>query len=189
MVGEMVGETLEDLKTSIAKAHDALRRELAKLRTGRAHPSILESIRVEAYGSPTPISQLATVNVPEARLLTIKAWDKSQVKAIEKALVQSPLGLTPQTDGDLIRVPMPALSEERRKELVKLAKRYGEDSKVIVRKARHDAKELIESLVKDKEIGEDDGERAQKEVEDLIQRATAEVDQIVSRKEKDILEV
>jgi ribosome recycling factor len=185
----MVEETLEDLKASIAKAHDSLKRELAKLRTGRAHPSLLDSIRVDAYGSPTPISQLATVNVPEARMITIKPWDKSQIKVIEKALVQSPLGLTPQNDGDIIRVPLPALSEERRKELVKLAKRCCEDTKVIIRKARHDAKELIESLVDDKEIGEDDGERAQKEMEDLIHRATAEADQIVARKEKDILEV
>ena len=185
----MVEETLEDLKASIAKAHEAFKRELAKIRTGRAHPSLLDSIRVDAYGSPTPISQLATVNVPEARMLTIKPWDKSQVKAIEKALVQSPLGLTPMNDGEIIRIPMPPLSEERRKELVKIAKRAGEDTKVIVRKARHDAKELIESLVDDKEIGKDDGERALKEVEDLIHRATVEVDQIFARKEKDILEV
>jgi len=132
---------------------------------------------------------MATINVPEARLLTIKPWDKSQIKAIEKALVQSPLGLTPQNDGDIIRVPLPPLTEERRKELSKLAKRAGEDTKVVIRKARHDAKELIDSLVDDKEIGEDDGERAQKEIEDMIQRGTAEVDAIVGRKEKDILEV
>jgi ribosome recycling factor len=185
----MIEETLEDLKASIGKAHEGLKRELSKLRTGRAHPSLLDSIRVEAYGSMTPISQMATINVPEARMLTIKPWDKTQIKAIEKALVQSPLGLTPQNDGELIRVPLPPLSEERRKEMVKLAKRAGEDTKVVVRKARHDAKELIESFVSDKEIGEDDGARAQKEIEELIQRATAEVDQIVSRKEKDILEV
>jgi ribosome recycling factor len=185
----MVEETLEDLKASIAKAHEALKRELAKLRTGRAHPSLLDSIRVDAYGSSTPLSQLATINVPEARMLTIKPWDKSQIKAIEKALVQSPQGLTPMNDGEIIRVPLQPLTEERRKEMVKLAKRAAEDTKVIIRKARHDAKELIEGLVDDKEIGEDDGVRAQKEVEDLIQRGTAEVDQIVGRKEKDILEV
>ena len=185
----MVEETLQDLKANIAKAHDALKRELAKLRTGRAHPSLLESIRVEAYGSATPLSQMATINVPEERMLTIKPWDKSQIKVIEKALVQSPLGLTPMNDGDMIRVPLPPLSEERRKEFVKLAKRAGEDSKVVIRKARHDAKELIDSFVKDKEIGEDDGTRAQKEIEDLIQKGVGEVDQIVSRKERDILEV
>jgi len=185
----MVDETIEDLKNSIAKAHDALKRELAKLRTGRAHPSLLDSIRVDAYGSPMPISQMATINVPEARMLTIKPWDKSQIKAIEKALVQSPLGLTPMNDGEIIRVPLPPLTEERRKELSKLAKRAGEDSKVVIRKARHDAKEMIEGLVDEKDIGEDDGERAQKEIEELIQRGTAEVDAIVGRKEKDILEV
>jgi ribosome recycling factor len=185
----MVEETLQELKTSIAKAHEALKRELSKIRTGRANPALLDSIRVDAYGSPTPIAQLATVNVPEARMLTIKPWDKSQIKAIEKALVQSPLGLTPQNDGDIIRVPMPPLTEERRKELTKLAKRSGEDTKVVIRKARHDAKELIKGFVDEREIGEDDGERAQKEIEELIQRANAEVDQIIARKEKDILEV
>jgi ribosome recycling factor len=185
----MVDETLEDLKNSIAKAHDALKRELAKLRTGRANPALLDSIRVDAYGSPTPISQMATINVPEARMLIIKPWDKTQIKAIEKALVQSPLGLTPMNDGEIIRVPLPPLTEERRKDLSKLAKRAGEDTKVVIRKARHDAKELIEGLVDEKDIGQDDGERAQKEIEELIQRATAEVDQIVGRKEKDILEV
>ena len=185
----MIAETLDELKSSIAKAHEALKRELAKLRTGRAHPSLLDSVRVDAYGSPMPISQMATINVPEARMLTIKPWDKSQIKAIEKALVQSPLGLTPQNDGEIIRVPLPALSEERRKELVKLAKRAGEDTKVVIRKARHDAKEMIESLVEGKDIGEDDGERALKEIEEMVQRGTADVDQIVARREKDILEV
>lgn len=185
----MVEETLQELKTAIAKAHDALKRELSKIRTGRANPALLDSIRVDAYGAPTPISQLATVNVPEARMLTIKPWDKSQIKAIEKALVQSPLGLTPMNDGEIIRLPMPALTEERRKELTKLVKRAGEDTKVVVRKARHDAKELIKGFVDEKDIGEDDGERGQKEIEELIQKANAEVDQIVSRKEKDILEV
>jgi ribosome recycling factor len=185
----MIEETIEELNSAIGKAHDALRRELSKLRTGRAHPSLLESIRVDAYGSPTPIAQMATVNVPEARMLTIKPWDKTQLKAIEKALVQSPLGLNPQNDGEIIRVPLPPLTEERRKELVKLAKRAGEDSKVTIRKARHDAKDLVKSLVDDKEVGEDQGERAQKEVEDVVQKATAEVDAIVARKEQDILEV
>jgi ribosome recycling factor len=185
----MVEETLQDLKAAIAKAHDALKRELAKLRTGRAHPSLLESIRVEAYGVSTPLSQMATINVPEARMLTIKPWDKTQIKVVEKALVQSPLGLTPQNDGEIIRVPLPPLSEERRKEFVKIAKRAGEDNKVVIRKARHDAKELIDTLVDEKEIGEDDGTRAQKEIEEIIQKGVAEVDQIVARKEKDILEV
>jgi ribosome recycling factor len=184
----MIAETLEDLKSSIAKAHDALKRELTKIRTGRAHPSLLESIRVEAYGQQSPISQMATIGVPEPRMLTIKPWDKSQIKVIEKAIVQSPLGLTPMNDGEVIRVPMPPLTEERRKEFVKLAKRAGEETKVVIRKARHEAKDLIDTLVKDKEVGEDDGDRARKEIEEVIQKAVAEVDGIVGRKEKDILE-
>ena len=185
----MIDDVLVELRGGIGKAHEALKRELSKIRTGRANPALLDSIRVDAYGAPTPISQLATVNVPEARMLTIKPWDKSQIKAIEKALVQSPLGLTPMNDGEIIRLPMPPLTEERRKELTKLVKRAGEDTKVVVRKARHDAKELIKGFVDEREIGEDDGERAQKEIEELIQKANAEVDQIVARKEKDILEV
>jgi ribosome recycling factor len=185
----MVEETLEELKAAIGKAHEALKREMAKIRTGRAHPSLLDSLRVDAYGTPTPIAQLATVNVPEARMLTIKPWDKTQIKAIEKAIVQSPLGLTPQNDGDMIRLPLPPLTEERRKDLVKLIKRSGEETKVTIRKARHDAKEMIASLVKDKEIGEDAGDRAQKEVEELTHKGVAEVDNIVGRREKDILEV
>lgn len=185
----MVGDTLEELKSAVGKAHEALKREMAKIRTGRAHPSLLDSLRVDAYGSPTPISQLASINVPEARMLTVKPWDKSQIKAIEKAIVTSPLGLTPQNDGEIIRVPLPALSEERRKEMVKLAKRAGEETKVVIRKARHDAKEMVESLVDDKEIGEDDGTRAQKDIEDIVQKGVAEVDNIVARREKDILEV
>jgi ribosome recycling factor len=185
----MVDETLEELKVAIGKAHEALKREMAKIRTGRAHPSLLDSLRVDAYGTPTPITQLATVNVPEARMLTIKPWDKSQIKAIEKAIVQSPLGLTPQNDGELIRLPLPHLTEERRKDLVKLVKRAGEETKVTIRKARHDAKEMVTSLVDDKEIGKDDGDRALKEVEELTQKGVAEVDSIVGRREKDILEV
>jgi ribosome recycling factor len=173
----------------VTKALEALKRELAKIRTGRAHPSLLESIRVEAYGQQSPISQMASINVPEARMLVIKPWDKTQIKLIEKAIVQSPLGLTPQNDGEIIRVPLPPLTEERRKEFVKVAKRAGEETKVVIRKARHDAKDLITTMVKDKDIGEDDGARAEKEIEEIVQKGVAEVDVMVGRKEKDILEV
>lgn len=185
----MIAETIEDLKQSVAKGHEALKRELAKVRTGRAHPSLLDSVRVDAYGQSTPISQLATINVPEARMLTVKPWDKTTLKAIEKAIVTSPLGLNPQNDGEIIRVPLPALTEERRKELVKVARRAGEDAKVALRKARHDAKDMLKTLVDDKEVGEDEADRGHKEVEDVIQKAVAEVDAIVARKEHDILEV
>ncbi|MGD8859599.1 MAG: ribosome recycling factor [Myxococcales bacterium] len=185
----MIDETLEDLKDGIGKAHDALKRELSKIRTGRAHPSLLDSVRVEAYGSTTPVSQMATINVAEARMLTVKPWDKTQIKAIEKAIVQSPLGLNPQNDGEIIRVPLPALTEERRKEFVKLAKRNGEDCKITIRNARRDANDMIKSLVDDKEIGEDDGERAHKEIDEIVKKGTNTVDEIVAKKEADILEV
>lgn len=185
----MIDETLDDLKANIEKAHEALKRELAKIRTGRAHPSLLDSVRVEAYGSTTPIAQMATINVPEARMLTVKPWDKSQLKAIEKAIVQSSLGLNPQNDGEIIRLPMPPLTEERRKEFTKVARRAGEDIKVTIRNARRDANDLIKSLVDDKEIGKDDGERAYKDIDELVKKAGADVDAIVAVKEKDLMEV
>jgi ribosome recycling factor len=185
----MIAEVIAELEKDILKAQEALKRELTKIRTGRAHPSLLESVRVEVYGSQMPISQVATVSVPEARLLTVKPWDKTQLKAIEKAIVQSPLGLNPQSDGEMLRIPMPPLTEERRKELAKLVKKDGEETKVAIRKARHDAKDMLESLESDGQISEDELERAQKKVEDLIQKGVGEVDAIIARKDKDLLEV
>lgn len=185
----MINEILDDLNTANTKAHEALRRDLARIRTGRAHPSLLDSIKVDNYGVATPLSQMASVNVPEARMLTIKPWDKTQIKAIEKAIVTSPLGLNPQNDGELIRLPLPPLTEERRKEFVKVARAAGEEIKVAVRHARRDANDLIDSLKSDKEISEDDADRAKKKVDDIIQKATTDVDAIVTKKEADILEV
>lgn len=185
----MIAEVIAELENDITKAQESLKRELSKIRTGRAHPSLLESVRVEVYGSQMPLSQLATVTVPEARMLTVKPWDKTQLKVIEKAIVQSPLGLNPMSDGDILRIPMPPLTEERRKELAKLVKKQGEETKVAIRKARHDAKDMLNSLESDGQISEDELERAGKKVEDLIQKGTAEVDAIVGRKDKDLLEV
>lgn len=185
----MIDEIIQDLQTSIGKAHEALKRDLSKLRTGRANPQLLEGIRVDYYGTPTPISQMANIGVPEARMLTVKAWDKTAVKSIEKAIVEAGLGLNPQTDGDLIRLPMPALSEERRKELTKIARKNGEDCKVAIRKARHDAKDMLAGLEDEGEASADEVERGQKKVEDVVQEGTAKVDEIVTRKEKDIMEV
>lgn len=185
----MIDEVIEEMKSAIGKAHEALKRDLARLRTGRANASLLDAIRVDYYGTPTPIAQMANIAVPEARLLTVKPWEKSQVKPIEKAILESDLGLNPQTDGDLIRIPMPALTEERRKDLVKLARKSGEESKVAVRKARHEAKDMIDTLKKEGDISEDDADRAMKNVEEVIQQATSVIDEIVGRKEKDILEI
>jgi ribosome recycling factor len=185
----MISEVIAELEKDITKAHEALKRELAKIRTGRAHPSLLESVRVEIYGSQMPISQCATVAAPEARMLTVKPWDKTQLKAIEKAIVQSPLGLNPQSDGDILRIPMPPLTAERRKDLAKIVKKNGEDTKVAVRKARHDAKDMLENLKTEGEISEDELERAQKKVEELIQKGVGEIDAIIARKDKDLTEV
>lgn len=185
----MIDEALEELKQSIDKAHEALRRELARLRTGRANPDLLDSIRVDYYGTPTPIPQMANVGVPEPRMLTVKPWDKSVVKAVEKAILESDLGLNPQTDGELIRIPMPALTEERRKELVKIARKYGEEAKVAIRHARNDARSVLDELQKEGEASEDDCDRARKKVEEIVQAGQAKVDETVAKKEKDILEV
>ncbi len=185
----MLAETLEELNTDIAKAHEALKRDLAKIRAGRANPDILDSVRVDYYGSPTPLKQLASISVPEARLIVLKPFDRSQMQVIEKAIMETQLGLNPSNDGEIIRIPMPPLTEERRKELVKLARKSGEDSKVAIRKARHDAKDMIDSLQKEGEVGEDDAGRAKKELEEIVKTGTTRVDEIVSKKEADILEV
>jgi ribosome recycling factor len=185
----MLDEILSDLKSSIAKAHEALKRDLGKVRTGRAHAGMLDTIRVDYYGVSTPIGQMATVNVPEPRLITVKPWDKSAVKLVEKALRDSDLGLNPQADGDLIRLPIPPLTEERRKDMVKLAKKLGEECKVAIRKYRHDALDLASSVDAEGHASADDVDRAKKKAEELVSEGSRAVDSIIANKEKDILEV
>ncbi|HVY48627.1 MAG TPA: ribosome recycling factor [Minicystis sp.] len=185
----MLDEVFKELRAGIDKAIDALRRDLAKVRTGRAHAGMLDGIRVDYYGVPTPIGQMATVAVPEPRLITIKPWEKGQVKAIDKALRDSDLGINPQVDGELIRIPIPALTEDRRKEMVKLTKKHGEECKVAIRKHRRDANEMIDQLDKDGEVSGDDADRAKKKVEDVVAEGVKQVDTVVASKEKDILEV
>jgi ribosome recycling factor len=185
----MIDEVLEELKTGIEKAHASLKRDLVKLRTGRAHSSMLDGLRVDYYGTPTPLAQMATVNVPEPRLITVKPWDKSQVKAVEKAIKESNLGMNPAVDGDLIRIPVPPLSEERRKDLVKIARKNGEECRVVIRKARHEALDMLAELKKDGAASEDDIERAKKKAEEIVAEAGHTVETIISGKEKDILEI
>jgi ribosome recycling factor len=185
----MIDEVITELKSAVEKAKDSLKRELAKLRTGRAHAGMLDSVKVDYYGQVTPIGQMATVNVPEPRLLTVKPWDKSQVQAVEKAIRESELGLNPQTDGELIRIPIPALSEERRKELVKVAKKQGEECKVGIRKARHEALDMLNEIKEGGDASEDDTERAKKKAEEIVAEAGQAVDQIIQGKEKEILAV
>jgi ribosome recycling factor len=185
----MLDEILSDLRSSITKTHDALKRDLAKVRTGRAHAGMLDNLRVDYYGVQTPIGQMASVSVPEPRLITVKPWDKSVVKVVEKAIRDSDLGLNPSVDGDLIRLPIPPLTEERRKDMVKLAKKFGEECKVAIRKVRHDALDLASSVETEGQASADEVDRAKKKAEELVADAIKTVDSIISNKEKDILEV
>jgi ribosome recycling factor len=185
----MIDDVIKELRDAIQKTQEALRRELSRLRTGRAHAGMLDGIRVDYYGQMTPLAQMATVGVPEPRLLTIKPWDKSRVSAVDKAIRESDLGLNPQIDNDILRVPVPALSEQRRKELVKIAKKQGEECKIATRKARHDALDMLTELKEAGDISEDDLERSKKKVDEAIAEATQAVDASIAAKEKEILTV
>jgi len=185
----MLDDVQKELATAIVKAQDVLRRELAKLRAGRANANLLDSIRVDYYGTMTPLAQMANIAVPEPRMLTVKPWDKSVLKIVEKALRENDMGLNPQVDGDLIRLPLPPLTEERRREFVKIARKYGEECKVTIRKARHDALDLLKAMSESGDASEDDVERAKKKAEETVSEAGKTVDSIISAKEKDIMEV
>jgi ribosome recycling factor len=185
----MLEEVFKELRAGIEKAYEALRRDLVKVRTGRANAAMLDGIRVDYYSVPTPLNQMSTVAVPEPRLITIRPWEKGQVKAVEKALRDSDLGLNPQVDGELIRIPIPSLTEERRKEMVKLTKKYGEECKVAIRKHRRDANEMIDTLDKDGDVSGDEADRAKRKVEEVVADGVKHVDGVISQKEKDILEV
>lgn len=186
----MLDDVLKELRAGIEKSFEALRRDLSqKSLGGRAHAGMIDGIRIDYYGVPTPVQQMATVSVPEPRLITIMPWENGQVKAIDKALRDSDLGFNPQIDGNLIRIPIPALKEERRKEMVKLTKKYGEDGKVAIRKHQRDANELIEVLEKDGDIVGDEAERARKKVEEMVAEGVKQIDAVIASKEKDILEI
>jgi ribosome recycling factor len=185
----MLDDVHKELVTAISKAHEALRRDLSTLRAGRANPALLDSIRVDYYGTMTPLAQMAHINVPEARLLTVKPWDKTAMKAVEKAIREADLGLNPQSDGDIIRLPLPPLTEERRKEFVKIAKKYGEECKVTIRKGRHEAIDMLKEIDDAGDASADDVERAKKKSEDTVSEGIKQVDALIASKEKDILEV
>ena len=182
-------DILKDLTDRIAKTLDQLRHDLSAVRTGRASLHLLDGVRVDYYGTATPLSQVATLSVPEARLIVVKPWEKNMIPPIEKAIRDANLGLNPQSDKDLVRVPIPPLTEERRREIVKQVKTKGEDHKIAIRNQRRDAKELIESGEKDGEIAGDDAKKAldkmQKETDDGVKK----VDEIVAAKEKDVMQV
>lgn len=185
----MLEEILAELRTATSKAHDALRRDLSRLRTGRASPTMLEGVRVDYYGTPTPIPSMATISVPEPRMLQIKVWERGQAKAVDKAIREADLGLNPQIDGDLLRIPLPSLTEDRRKEIAKNARKQGEESKIAIRKARKDAKDLIDAAIKDGDTSEDEGDAAWKKAEEIVAAAVKTADDIVAAKEKDIMTV
>lgn len=185
----MIDDVHGEMKDQMQKAAEALKKELKRIRTGRASLALLDGIMVDYYGSPTPINQMATLSIPEARQIVIQPWDTQALQGIEKAILKSDLGLTPMNDGKIIRIVLPPLTEERRKELVKLVKRVGEDFKVQIRNHRRDANEMLKDLKKEKEVTEDEMHKGQ----DLVQKTTdeliASVEQIVAEKEKEIMEI
>lgn len=180
---------LDDLKRRMHGAIGMLKQELGGLRTGRAAPSLLEPVQVDAYGTHMPLNQVATVSVPEPRLLTVQVWDRSLVHAVEKAIVNSNLGLSPATEGQVLRLRIPELNEERRKELVKVAHKYAEAARVAVRHVRRDGLDTLKKLEKDAKISEDDHTRYGHEVQKATDQTIAEIDQLLAGKEKEILTV
>ena len=182
-------EIKKNAEAKMAKSLESLKNDLQKIRTGRAHPGLLDQVQVEYYGSLVPISQVANVTLLDARTISVQPWEKALGPKIEKAIRESDLGLNPSTQGDVIRVPTPALTEERRRDLTKVVRNEGEDAKVAVRNLRRDANEQAKKLAKDKDISEDDERRSLEEVQKLTDRVIAEVDRMVSAKEAEILAV
>ena len=173
----------------MGKSIESLKREYSRLRTGRASISLLDGIRVSYYDTPTPLNQMASLAVPEPRLIVIQPWDKTAIEDIEKAILKSELGLTPMNDGKVIRISIPPLTEERRKELVKVARKMSEENKVAIRNIRRDANEMLKDLKKEKEISEDDLFRSQEEVQKATDQFISQVDELCAAKEKEILEI
>ncbi|MGD8931728.1 MAG: ribosome recycling factor [Chromatiales bacterium] len=185
----MIDDIKTDAATRMGKSVEALGHELAKVRTGRAHPSLLDHIRVSYYGSEVPISQVANINVEDARTLTVTPWEKNMVSPVEKAIMTSDLGLNPMTAGTVIRVPMPPLTEERRRDLIKVVRHEAEGAKVAIRNIRRDANHNLKDLVKEKMISEDDERRGQEIIQKLTDQHIKEVDEALEVKEKELLEI
>ena len=185
----MVSDVLKDLQANLDKGIDALKKDLGKVRTGRANVAILDGLRVDYYGTPTPLHQVASVSAPDPRLITIKPWEKSLIPEIEKLIRSSQLGLNPSSDGEIIRLPMPPLTEERRRDLAKVVKKMAEESKVALRNARRDANEMLKEFLKDKDITEDEEKAGLKKVQEATDAAVTKVDELVTKKEKEIMEI
>jgi ribosome recycling factor len=185
----MTKELIIDMKLHMEKSVDSLRKEYQRVRTGRASTTLLDDVRVDYYGTPTSISQVATLAVPEPRTITIQPWEAKLIPAIERAILKSELGLNPMNDGKVIRLMLPALTEERRKDLVKGLKKQAEEAKVAVRNIRRDAIEGLKKQEKDKKITEDDLKRGEKEIQDVTNAETSKIDEVFGHKEKEVMEV
>jgi ribosome recycling factor len=185
----LADDILKDLHDRIGRTLEDLKRELSSVRTGRANLHLLDGVRVDYYGTATPLNQVATLSVPEARLIVVKPWEKNMIPPIEKAIRDANLGLNPQSDKDLVRVPIPPLTEERRREIVKQVKAKGEDHKIAVRNERRDAKELIEAGEKDGDISGDDAKKALDKMQKETDEGVKKIDEIVAAKEKEVMQV
>lgn len=185
MIQDVFAQAEEKMQKSVA----AIKSELASVRTGRASAALFDRINVDYYGTKTPLKQIASISTPEAQLAIIQPWDKTAISVIEKAIMTSDLGVTPSNDGNVIRVPFPPLSEERRKEFVKIVKKIAEDGKVAIRNVRHEARDDLKEMEDEKVISEDDRKRAEKKVDELTEKYGKEIDAILQHKEKEIMEV
>jgi ribosome recycling factor len=185
----VIAEILTDAEDRMGKSVDSLRSELIKIRTGRAHPSLLDQLMVDYYGTATPIRQVANVTVEDSRTLAVAPWEKQMVAVVEKAIINSGLGLNPSTAGNLIRIPLPPLTEERRRELVKVVKHEGESAKIAIRNIRRDANSDFKELLKEKEISEDESHQAEDAVQKLTDKFVASVDEVIVVKEKELMEI
>ena len=183
----MINDIKKDAETRMGKSIESLKSDLTKIRTGRAHPSLLDHISVDYYGTPTPLSQVAAVNVADARMLTVTPWEKQMVPVVEKAILTSDLGLNPATSGSVIRVPLPPLTEERRREMSKVVRHEGENAKIAIRNIRRDANSDLKTLLKEKEITEDEEKKAEEAIQKLTDKYVAEVDVLLEAKEKDLM--
>ncbi|MCU7937718.1 MAG: ribosome recycling factor [gamma proteobacterium symbiont of Bathyaustriella thionipta] len=185
----MINEIQSDANTRMGKSIDSLKQDLIKVRTGRAHTSLLDSISVDYYGNPTPLNQVANISILDSRTLSVQVWEKQMTPVVEKAILTSDLGLNPATSGELMRIPLPPLTEETRKNLIKVVRGEGESAKVAIRNIRRDANASLKELEKEKEISEDDERRGQEAIQKLTDSHVKEVDQLLAVKEKDLMEI
>ena len=182
-------DVVEKTRSGMDKSIESLKKDLLRVRTGRASVGLLEEVRIDYYGTPTPLNQIGTLTVPEARLITIQPWEKKLIPEIEKAILKADLGLNPTSDGILVRIPIPTLTEERRREMVKVIKRVGEEAKIGIRNSRREANEQLKKMEKEKQISEDELKRGEKEVQELTDKYVKKTDEVITAKEKELLEI